>query len=495
MKTQRPTLAHLWALTVLVGILVFVNTHPIRPQDFWWHLKVGEQIVTTGEIPTVDPFSLRQAGTPYTFWVFWLMEAWFYVVYRLGGPPLIVLAHSLTITSAYGSILWLAQAKSGRWRLAALATLAAAALGINDWNVRPQAIGFLTAAVILVAIHLYDQHKQRWLLALFPVSLWIWANSHGSWPIGFVLAGLWLAERGWRVVRAHADDERWDFRPLLAPALALVTGALALLLSPHGLERIGYVAQMGADPRIQTLIPEWAPPRLAPGEGLLFYVALLVSGAVLALSPRRRTMMELGTFLAFGVLGMRTSRGVIWFGLVMTPVLARHLTALTAKLGVTPSRAPGNVKLNRLVAGLLLLAAVLTLPWFKAALPLPGAKAGVLSTIETPVDATAHLLEAQLPGPLFHDLAFGSYLIWAAYPEYQVFVDTRIELYPYELWEDYVAIINVTEGWDARLADYGVQTLMLSRLTQGALIEAAKRSPRWVQEYADETAVIFTRAF
>jgi hypothetical protein len=204
--------------------------------------------------------------------------------------------------------------------------------------------------------------------------------------------------------------------------------------------------------------------------------------------------MELGTFLAFGVLGMRTSRGVIWFGLVMTPVLARHLTALTAKFGVTPSRAPGNVKLNRLVAGLLLLAAVLTLPWFKAALPLPGAKAGVLSMTETPVDATAYLLEAQLPGPLFHDLAFGSYLIWAAYPEYQVFVDTRIELYPYELWEDYVAIINATEDWDARLASYEVQTLMLSRLTQSALIEAATQSPCWEERYEDETAVIFTRA-
>jgi hypothetical protein len=490
-KSRRPTLAHLWALTIIAGIFVFVNTHPIRPQDFWWHLKVGEQIVTTGEIPTVDTFSLTQAGTPYTFWVFWLMESWFYVVYRLGGPPLIVLAQSLIITSAYAGILWLAQAKSGRWRVAALATLVAAALGINDWNVRPQAIGFLMAAVILVAFHLYDRRKIRWLLTLIPASLWIWANSHGSWPIGFVLVGLWLAERGWRVIRTRTDGEPWQLQPLIAPALALVAGALALLLSPHGLERIGYVAQMGADPRIQTLIPEWAPPTLALGDGLLFYVALLGSGALLALSPRRPTVMELGEFLAFGALSIRTSRGVIWFGLVMAPVLARHLAALAAKLDVTLSRAPGNVMLNRLVAALLLVAAVLTLPWFKDALPLPPEKRNVLSTTETPVDATAYLLEAQPPGPLFHDLAFGSYLIWAAYPDYQVFVDTRIELYPYTLWEDYVAITNAAEDWEARLADYDVQTLILSRQTQMALIDAAEESSRWEETYGDETAVIF----
>ena len=490
-KSRRPTLAHLWALTVLVGIFVFVNTHPIRPQDFWWHLKIGELIVTTGEIPTVDPFSFIRAGTSYTFWVFWLMDAWYYVVYRLGGPPLIVLMHSLIITSAYASVLWLAQAKSGRWRVAALATLAAAALGINDWNVRPQATGFLMAAVILIAIHLYDRRETRWLLTLFPASLWIWANSHGSWPIGFVLLGLWLAERGWRVVRTRADDERWDLHPLLAPALSLVTGALALLLSPYGWQRVGYVARMGADPRIQTMIPEWAPPSLTSGQGILFYVALLGSGAVLALSPRRPTVMELGTFLAFGGLGVRTARGILWFGLVMAPVLARHLAALAAKLNVTPSRAPGNVTLNRLVAVLLLGAAVLTLPWFKTALPLPEEKAGILSTAETPVEATTYLLEAQPPGRLFHDLAFGSYLIWAAYPDYQVFVDTRIELYPYEVWEDYLAITNAVEDWEARLADYDVRTLMLSRQTQTALIEAATRSPRWEARYADETAVIF----
>ncbi len=493
MTKPRITLAHLWALTVLVGVFVFVNTHPIRPQDFWWHLKVGEQLVTTGQIPTADTFSFTQAGTPYTFWVFWLMQAWFYGVYRLGGPPLIVLAHSLIITSAYASVLWLAHAKTGRWRVAALATLVAVALGLNDWNVRPQAVGFLMAAMILVVIHLYDRRETRWLLALFPASLWIWANSHGSWPIGFVLMGLWLAERGWRVVRTRADENQGRLQPLVAPALALVAGALALLLSPYGWQRAGYVARMGADPRIQTMIPEWAPPTLALGDGLLFYLALLGSGAALALSPRRPTVMELGTFLAFGALGVRTLRGVTWFGLVMAPVLARHLAALAAKLGVTPSRAPGNVTLNRLVALLLLVAAVLTLPWFKAALPLPAAKAGVLSTAETPVEATAYLLETQPPGPLFHDLAFGSYLIWTAYPDYQVFVDTRIELYPYALWEDYIAITNAAEDWEARLATYGVETLMLSRQTQTALIEAAAQSPRWEQRYADATAVLFVR--
>jgi hypothetical protein len=35
----------LWCLTVIVGIFIFINTHPIRPHDFWWHITVGKEIL------------------------------------------------------------------------------------------------------------------------------------------------------------------------------------------------------------------------------------------------------------------------------------------------------------------------------------------------------------------------------------------------------------------------------------------------------------------
>ena len=58
------TLEHLWVLIVLTGIVVFVNTHPIRPHDFWWHMAAGREIAKTGRIPTVDTFSRTMAGAP-----------------------------------------------------------------------------------------------------------------------------------------------------------------------------------------------------------------------------------------------------------------------------------------------------------------------------------------------------------------------------------------------------------------------------------------------
>jgi hypothetical protein len=97
------SVVHLWPLTVLLGIFAFLNTHPIRPHDFWWHMAVGREILATGHIPTVDTFSFTAAGTPYpSYAAFWLPEVVLYGLYTLGGPALVVFVHSLTVTTAYG---------------------------------------------------------------------------------------------------------------------------------------------------------------------------------------------------------------------------------------------------------------------------------------------------------------------------------------------------------------------------------------------------------
>jgi hypothetical protein len=212
------------------------------------------------------------------------------------------------------------------------------------------------------------------------------------------------------------------------------------LVNPRGLGILDYVKALTGNTVVQNLVPEWAPPTFNTLGGALFLGGMLLSMALLALSPRRPTFFQLAAFLGFAALGLKTSRGIIWFGLVMGPILAEHLGALVTQLGWQPAsarRATGSVLLNQIFALALLGMAVVTLPWFKDSLPLPPAKAGLLS-METPVDATRVLLDEGLPAPLFHAMSFGSYLIWAAQPDYQIFVDGRIELFSVQVWRDYL---------------------------------------------------------
>jgi len=154
--------------------------------------------------------------------------------------------------------------------------------------------------------------------------------------------------------------------------------------------------------------------------------------------------------------------------------------------------ADSKVVLNYVFAGLVLVGVLISLPWFKGGLGLPEEKTGVISS-ETPVEATRFLLQEGLPGPLFHHISFGSYLTWAAQPAYPVFVDPRIELYPPEIWRDYMEISAGRCDWEARLDGYGINTLMLNPRAQRSLIEAAGGSPHWRLVYEDASAVLFTR--
>jgi hypothetical protein len=179
----------------------------------------------------------------------------------------------------------------------------------------------------------------------------------------------------------------------------------------------------------------------------------------------------------------------------MAPILSRHVAYLAAKMAkAKPAAAPstGSPVLNAAFASLILLMGVVSLPWFKPALPLSERKTGLIS-METPVEATQFLLDERLPAPIFHAMAFGSYLIWAAEPEYKVFVDGRIGPYSQKVWNDYLLISTGRAGWEKRLEHYGVKTLMLSPGGQPALIDSVKASPAWRLVYEDRSAVIFTR--
>jgi len=498
---KRINTEHIWAFAAIIGIFAFVSTHPIRPHDFWWHMALGREILDSGHIPSVDTYSYTATGQPYpSYQAFWLMDVILYQVYTAGGAELIVFFHSVAITTAYATLMWLGHRLTGNWRTAALSTLFAAALGINDFNVRPQAIAFPIAAIFLLAMVQYDQTHRRGWLAVFPVGMLLWVNCHGTFPLGLLLIGLWLVDSLWQAFVADGRSVRAALEHAVAPGVALVTAALACLLNPRGISTVSYVSGMSSNPTIQNMVPEWAPPTFATVTGKLFLIGLLSMATLLALSPKRPSPFQLLSFVAFAGLGLRTVRGAIWFGLIMGPVLADHLAALTRearrwlyrRFGTLPrSSSQGNPILNFSLIALLCLGALISLPWLKQLLPLPPKKAGVISA-ETPIAATEYLLEAKLPGPVFHAMSFGSYLMWRAQPDYPVFVDSRIELYSPEIWHDYIGISAAAERWQDRLREYGVQTLMLSREEQPALVAAAEESARWQEVCTDEAAVLLT---
>src|SRR3989304_4599524 len=195
----RPSHSHglgidqLWLLVILAGFGVFVSLTPLAPNDFWWHLKIGQLTYQNGSIPNTNLFSWSlPADTSFTYGA-WLGEYLFYWLYHLGKLELVIFARTVMALTAFWLVGWGARRRSGPWRIAALVTTPACIITINNLVVRPQNWSWLPFMVFYILLSRFadGQLRRRWLLAL-PLIMIFWVNAHGAFILGLVMAGIFF---------------------------------------------------------------------------------------------------------------------------------------------------------------------------------------------------------------------------------------------------------------------------------------------------------------
>ena len=77
---------------------------PVRNADIWMHLRVGADIVASGEIPRVDQYSAVAAGRPYLAHE-WLSGLIFLGVFKLGGGEALTVFRALMMLAML-LLLW-----------------------------------------------------------------------------------------------------------------------------------------------------------------------------------------------------------------------------------------------------------------------------------------------------------------------------------------------------------------------------------------------------
>jgi len=487
-----PTLPQLWALVVLAAVFIVLGLGRVGLHDFWWHAGVGRWIVENRQVPDADIFSFTQRGQPFSYSM-WLVEVAFYALLTAGGPPLVIFVHTLVITGAYGLLLLVnRQAAGGNLRLASVVTLIAAAVGVTNWNVRPQTVSFLFLCVTYYVLERSSSRMEggeggsqatRGLWTL-PPAFAVWANSHGGFVFGLALIGSVVAAQliGWLRRRRNFPTQ------LVVVAIA---SAASTLLTPLGTGMVGYVLGLFGHPVVRQAVVEWMPPTVRTLSGQMFFGFLILLLVALVASRYRLKIRESIRLLLFGALALMAVRNVAWFGIVAAPTLAACLSQRGGRRGPVRSGG-GRRRANLAVAGLVGVLAMLSLPWIRSYLPVAGASEPLVSG-DTPAAAVGFVRGLSQPRRVFHSESYGSYMIWAS-PEIPVFIDTRVELYPAQQWFDYLSISRARYDWEALLDAYEIDTLLLQRGKQDDLIRAASAARQWDRAYEDERAVVFRLA-
>jgi hypothetical protein len=411
--------------------------------DSWFALFGGHEIVRHG-LPGQDTVAIWTHGRD---WVDqqWLGQLVLYALYAVGGVKLALLGHALAVGSAF--VLALAFARRRGASLRSICWLALPVIFLliwGSWNARAQSLAFVLFVSVVWLLIADARAPSRRVLLVFPVLI-LWANVHGSAITGAML--VILAGVTYALERRREPWRTW------VPRVALLCAApvACLFVSPYALKLPGYYSHVLFNSSFRDYIVEWRPTALN-AQTAPFYLLAFAAVWLIGRCAKRVTPFEQALLVVTILMGLQTTRMVVWFALVALMVMPTVLDGML-KSNTAAARLP---MLNRAlilvsIAGTVTtVAAVAAKPssWFERSYP---------------AEALVAVKQAELGQPGVRVFANEQYSNWLLLrrPELRgrIAFDIRFELISKRRLAQLVNVRRQVEGWRKVVAPYGLFVL------------------------------------
>ncbi len=512
--------AHILAALIAAACVVVSVSAWIYDTDFWHHLLVGKVIWQTHTIPTRHLWTWPSYGNVDANNA-WLFRALVWPLWSAGGEWGLFVWRWLS-TLAVFAILWVAARRMGTKGLTPLIVLVTCSLVYRQRSQpRPE-----TLVAILMALQIWLLESRRRarevamsartaggaaatpapalapLLApvardpslwLIPIA-WVWANTHPSYYMGFIMIGFHLLDdlrvaaraRGAAAEAAHAG-----FRRLIVIALA---GFALSFANPWGWRPLWQPFEFFLTLRHEPIYQGIGElQRLSWANNARNGLAvLLVLWPLLAAWRWRRDGFDLVEALCLGfftTLMLNTQRFTGAWSVVAAPYLARDLEAWSGTRRWPLWTRPAWTR-----AALAALACVaIGIPeWMRVEYPL-----GVrLDMARYPVRACDFMAEHGVRGHGFSDYQ-GAYQAWRFWPERErlPFMTGTPEAATKEDRNLLSLSQRSRESWLELDARHRFDYLLISRFHSGwgRLLEFLDGDPTWGLVFADDAAALYVR--
>jgi hypothetical protein len=449
----------------------------ITTYDIWAILAYGRYILARG-LPTDDPFSFTAGGRP---WVdhMWLTQVLFYAIYSGVGRIALMFFKVLVAISTLALVWGTARRRSGSPAAASIATAFAAVAVAPWWQLRPQIFTYLGLAAFLAALAAWRQGRRRALWAL-PVVMAFWVNLHAGFLLGLGIVAVWWA--GLVIEWRRPGSPPVAFRDI---GVATALTALATLVNPYGLAVFALPLQFTTSSFALAASVDWYPPNFLDPALLPVLAWILALFLTVAVMPARPGPLDLLLAITLLAMALRSGRQLPILVLATAPLLAAGTRAIAASLPARLAR-PGP-QLGQLTHALLLVGgAALGVLRFRS--PLDNPFLQELNEARYPVEVADFVRRYRPPAELFNTYLWAGYELWAL-PDYRVFIDNRMEVYPESVIRDYLAVVRGTPGWDDVLRRWGVRTIIAER--GSPLEQLLGQSGRWAEVFAGREAAVF----
>ena len=480
-------MANVVFLAIFFHLMLSTN-RLLADADTGWHIRTGDVILKTLSVPRYDPFSFLAPPLPWIAHA-WLPEVIMAIVHRLFGLTGIVVFFSSVIAFVYYVLFRILQTKHDILLTTVIFGLVATS-SAPHWLARPHifSIGFTVATSYLLSN--YQYHNKNYLY-LLPVIMFFWVNSHAAFIIGFLLMAIYFSGNLLTLLMAQNSRITEARAKAFALGLTLACCLVTSLLNPYGYRILLFPFQLTSERFLMDYIVEYLSPNfhdLMPFRYLLF-----LSIAILALSRSRLDIIQLMLVLVFTHLALYSVRHILLYAIIVAPILLDQAQLLlegakgkwvdffkerSAAISLADSRSKGYLCTISAVAFVCLLAASGKLD-FK------------FSEKTRPVAAVEFLKNENLKGNMFSNMSFGDYVIYAAWPQYKVFVDGRVDMYGSNLMLEHGEILSLRPTWRSLLDKYNINWVF-DRANSPLSLLLLERGD-WKLIYSDKVANIFLR--
>lgn len=447
---------------LLAAVLAFAAV-AFAPQifndgDTYWHVAAGARMLADHAALTSDPFSYTFAGAPWNAHE-WLSEILMALAYGAGGWGAVALLTAGAFALAAGLLCrdlgrWLAEPARAIVLVLALSCMAASLLA------RPHILALPLLEIWIAGLVIAREDKRAPSFALLPV-MTLWANLHGGFVFGFLLAGLLGIE-------ALVEDPRWE--TFGSWALFGVASLAAAVLTPHFVDGLLFPFRLVAMTGLAN-VGEWQPASFAslqPFELVVLASLYFFLSRGIALPVGRVLIVLLLLHMA-----LQHQRHQIVFAVTAPLLLAAPVARALAMRGVAAAQS--------IAWAAAALAALVAVSAARLSLAVPHGAQAV-----TPDAALAHVPRDVIATPVLNEYGFGGYLIFAGV---KPFIDSRAELYGDAFLKNYARIVAPDPAaLAATLAKYRIGWTIFTPGSPAAATMALM--PGWRRLYADEFAVV-----
>lgn len=464
----------LWnvGLAVLVCAAFFVLLMRTIPDpDLWGHLRFGLDIVESGKISSMDPYSYLTTGQ---LWINheWLSEVSFALGWLAGGSAglimLKILIGGLTFGMIYAHLTWL---RIHPLRAAMLLLYYSITVLPFLEVIRPQMFTYLFFGGFLIIIYRAEHEEYRWLWGL-PLLAALWVNFHGGFLAGFAILAPWLV--------LHLMVHRGGWRRVIPPVLLAL---LALNINPYGFHLLTFLVRTATIPRPE--ISDWQPIKLLSEDGLLWCLMTIPAAAGIIYSSRPKPMPLLAILGVIALTPWFAVRNLPLYGMGVLIIAGEHIESAWER--VLPLR---RQEIN-------FPSPIAVAPFFLAALLLGFALLMDFQHINVkkedyPLGAIALLEESGVSGNLAIHFNWGEYAIWHLGPQVKVSMDGRREtVYAKKFYDENLNFIRGLGQWNAIIDDYPTDMALVSK--DFPVYNLLKLDTEWMPIYSDSLSALFVR--